>query len=235
MNLRLVSIIFLFLTTALISAKDISEPKILNLANIPNEISNLTQIKLEIEKQDPDIICIFNNEFLFSNDVYHEIFGAQFCHIFQDLDHLFVILSKYELSDVKFHDLGTHNTLVEIASEKIPHIIVNGHLPSYSNHEIDTLKSYLIATNPYLKFLISGDLAQNNMFEQNDQYLILPCKKREFEISVSGNTKGETEVKVDASLSSDDNSKTVHVEGKFSQNEKGETNAEAKATLKFEY
>lgn len=235
MNLLLKSMSVLLLLTMSISAKPASELSILNLDHLPSETTDILALKEQIRQQDPDIICIFKNVIDFIKNSYEGHFDKDFPFVLQPENNKCVILSKYELSHFKLHDLGPDNTLLELASHEIPSLILNAHLPYYSQEQLDTLKSYLLATTPYVSLHMTGDLADNKYLAKNYEYLILPCVKRELEVSVEGNKKKEAEVKLDARFSSDDRSKNLELEAKYSQDQKGESNASAKATFKIEY
>lgn len=231
--LRLTSMILL--ASSSIFAKNASELTILNLENNSYQESDILKIKTQIKEQDPDIICIFNNLIQVIEDGCENTFCNDFPFVFKNTNNTCVILSKYELSYIQCHDFGPNNTVIEMASNNIPEIIINAHLPNYSQNQLNTLKSYFIATNPYLNFHMIGDLAENTYLAQNLGYLIMPCTKKGLDLSVEGHKNGDKEVKVDAHVSSDDGSKKLELEAKYSQNNKGESDASAKASLKIEY
>lgn len=205
MNLLLKSMSVLLLSTMSISAKSASELNILNLDHLPSETTDILALKEQIKQQDPDIICIFKNVIDFIKNSYEGHFDKDFPFVLQTENNKCVILSKYELSHFKLHDLGPDNTILELASHEIPSLILNAHLPYYSQEQLDTLKSYLLATTPYVSLHMTGDLADNKYLAKNYEYLILPCGKGKVSSSVEKTPEGEKKTEVKVSYKSDNN------------------------------
>jgi hypothetical protein len=235
MNLLLKALGAVCLATSSLSAQSLPELKILNLENIIHQADDIAVINEHIKQQDPDIVCIFKNLFHLIQNTYEAHFNADFPFAYNDEQNTCIILSKYELSHVKVNSFNPNNTMIEMASSNLPSMILNAHLPDFSTDQIETLKSYLTATSPYMSLYLTGDLADNKYLQKQHEYLVLPCSKKELEFSVEGNKKGEAEVKVDARISSDDKCKNLEVEAKYSQDRKGESNASAKASFKIEF
>lgn len=205
MNLLLKSMSVLLLSTITLSAKSSCELNILNLDHLPCEASDILALKEQITQQDPSIICIFKNVIDFIKNSCEIDFGKDFPFVLQSEDNQCVILSKYELSHFKLHDLGPDNTILEFASHEIPNLILNAHLPHYSQQQLDTLKSYLIATTHYVNLYMTGDLADNKYLTKNYEYLILPCGKGKVSSSVEKTPEGEKKTEVKVSYKSDNN------------------------------
>lgn len=235
MNIFLKSITILLFASSSLIGKTASELNILNFEYDFFQDADLLKIHEQIQHENPDMICIFNTKIKDRKFLDQLNLTYDFPFIYNDQAKACIILSRYELSHITLHDFGPRHTVVEIGSNDIAELIINAHLPTYSQDRLNTLKSYFLANNPYLRFHMAGDLAENNYLGNNYEYLILPCSKREFEFSAEGHKNGQAEVKVDARVSSDDGSKKLEVEAKYSKDSNGDSDASAKASFTIEY
>lgn len=180
-----------------------------------------------LEQNKPSMLVTYNCSCLSSND---QSFLKQFPHIYCDPELEDVkILSTIPLDHIKIHKMNEANFICEIALEQYPEMTYVGHLPALDLLQLDTLKSYLIASNPYLKTVFWGDL--------NEKAVNLPtlwelCVKGDAGAAAEADTKGNKTAKGDFTIRSDDEKYKAKAQIEYTENEKGEKVGKAKVEVR---
>lgn len=152
---------------------------------------------------------------------------------FTDVNHSnLVFLSPHNFCHFQVFHLDPKNFIIEAASEEIRNLLYIGYLPSLNTDQINYFKDALITTSPYLRKHITGDFINFDPFK-NSRFEL--CVKREIEVSVEGDSKGNKSTKGELTFTSDDHKNKASFEFEYKENDKGEKEGRAKASLKTEF
>jgi hypothetical protein len=127
------------------------------------------------------------------------------------------------LDHFQIYKIDEQNFVVETASDNLAETLYWGHLPHLSLCEIETLKSYLSALNPYLLKKMKGDLALESSLNAQ---LIEFCNKKDYGIQGKADSDGNKSVKADYKIKSDDDKFSFKAEVSAQENNKGEKKGE---------
>jgi hypothetical protein len=212
-------------------ANSLKEPSSLLLESI--DFDDTGMVLKEISEKEPSLICVISQDGEALQKFYQTHLEPFYTKVYtwHSLNNLW-IFSRCELDHFSVQKFDEKNFILEIASQHQSHTTFWGHLPDLYPNQIETLKSYLIATNPYLLKTLSGDLSFTNPYEKS---LLKLCVKGGVEVSAESDTKGNKSVKGLGEIRSNDNKSLGLAEIEFKENEKGEKEARAKVTYKKEF
>lgn len=138
------------------------------------------------------------------------------------------IMSTYPIDHIVIHKINEFDFVLELATDRCSGISYVGHLPTLDSSHLETLKSYLIATNTYSKVIFWGDL-------NNSSYSPLweLCVKGDAGASAEADTKGNKSAKGDVTIKSDDEKYKAKGQIEYCENEKGEKVGKAKVEVRI--
>jgi hypothetical protein len=141
-----------------------------------------------------------------------------------------ILLSSCELSHIKIDYLNDANYCLELGHETFPHLFIYGYLPHLSNENIDTLKSFYTANNPYISSCFCGDFQTVNLLNMWDL-----CTKGEVVVKGEADNKGNKAASGEVRIKSDDQRKSAAGSVEVKENKKGEKETRVKVEAKFEF
>lgn len=141
------------------------------------------------------------------------------------------VLSKIPVDYLELHELGSDSFLIELAADNLPYVIMSGILPNDSFEQIDTLRSFITANNPYSKVIMYGDLSDSAKYLSPWQ----TCVKNSVELSAEADNKGHKQAFCEYAIKSDDNRNKASTSIEYKENEKGEKEIKAKIKYKKEF
>ena len=176
--------------------------------------------------EQPHVIYVFGPSSPLFEELYLSDLQSSYPYIHKENSDV-VVLSQVPLDHIHIENFGAQNYVIETAFDSHPYCFYNGHLPSLSSSQAETLQSYLIATTPYLKMQMQGDLSL--LVKNIPEYTLELCVKGSYGGEATADSKGNKEVKADATVQSDDGKKSGSIEVKGKQDSEG--NKEASVTV----
>jgi len=140
------------------------------------------------------------------------------------------LLSTHELSHYNISYINSENYFIELGHESFDKLYVLGYLPSLSFENIETLKSYYTATNPYVRSLFCGDFKITQPIPLWDL-----CTKGEITVKAEADNKGNKAASGEVKIKSNDQTKSASGSVEVKENKKGEKEARVKVEAKYEF
>ena len=201
---------------------------ILDLNNTVDLDANWEPVYNHIQSTQPQMIVVSWAHFKGFKEVYETQLQTIYPFIYQDSkEQDLIILTQTPLDYLEVHTFNQDNYIIEAATSTGPSLIFHGHLPSLLPEQLETLKSYLVATHPYCNLNFLGELNLNTHFNDSPWDL---CKGN-IELSLEKDSKGNTSTKFDLTAKTEDDKYYGKAEGKVEKNEKGETTASGKISV----
>lgn len=198
------------------------EFKSLSLENISSEDFEYSFGKLSLEN--PTFLYMSTTDLHKFEDFYQNKLLELFPYTYVDNSKKdLAILSKIKLDHLEIYKIDEDNYIIETASDALSQTTFWGHLPHLNYNQIETLKSYLIATNPYLLKRMAGDLTLENRFDITTLEL---CNKQDYGVQGKADTGGNKSIKADYQIKSDDDRFSFKTEVSAKENSKGEKKGE---------
>lgn len=184
-------------------------------------------IQYHVDHIDEGIIILKNRDALtLDDDALVDFYQIAVPHV-----HEYTFLTKKPFDYFEVYAIDQDNFIIEAASNHRKELFYIGHLPSLTLDQMNYLKSGIETSCPYVSKIISGDFHYKYLDFSNFDL----CVKREVELSAESDSKGNKSAKGELTIKSDDSKNKASIEYEYKQNDRGEKESRAKASIKTEF
>jgi hypothetical protein len=227
------SVIYAGLLASLSSPICAENLKILDLVNVLSPVSNNHIVLDTINQMSPDIIISQSTQDREICQLYETELKNEFPYSYNTSINFFVF-SKTPIDYLESEAFDEFNFIIKMAFDAQPYLYHIAHLPSFSNDQLVTLRSYYEATHPYINLSLIGDLEQLSVAELFDSDFEL-CAKGNVSAESSINEKGNTKTEVKANVQSQDGKHKIEASGTVEKDNIPSGKPKAEAKIKYEY